>query len=186
MGLPVLLVPVAPSGLQKAPEVTPALGAGAFTGGAGTECGAGTGLGSSRAGAEATVEGIGGTSGWIDSTTDVVGSGVTGIGESADSGLVAGTDVTAGFELVAVTGAALCSVFVRETGSTESFFGATTPIKMNSKNDAANTHPAVLRLRMRAQCRRPRTRAMTAMTTVPIHTRTRMDATACINDVPGC
>ncbi len=177
MGLPVLLMPGAPSGLQKAPGVTPALGAGASAVGAGSGRGAGTGAGSSGAGTCATVEGAEGAKGCI--ATGVVGAGVTGI--SVGSELVAGVGVRF---VIVVAGAVLGSEFVCVPDSTESSFGATTPIMMSHRKDAARTHPAVLRLRMRAQPKRPRTRLMTAITTRAIHTRTRMDTTACMNFVP--
>ncbi|SUB47635.1 Uncharacterised protein [Nocardia brasiliensis] len=148
MGLPVLLMPGAPSGLQKAPGVTPALGAGASAVGAGSGRGAGAGAGSSGAGTGAAVDGTDGAKGWI--ATGVVGAGVAGI--SVGSELVAGVGAGLGMGFViVVAGVVLGSEFVCVPGSTESAFGATTPIMMSNRKDIAKTHPAVLRLRMRAQ-----------------------------------
>lgn len=170
--LPVLLVPVAPAVLQNAPGVTGF--AGTATDGTGITGGTGTTVG-------ASTDCVSGGTG----TTVVVGDGTATMVE-----VVGATDVDAvvvGVETgadVVVVGAMLEADTEERPGCIESCFGATNPATTNTGTDAANTHPAVLRLPMRAQRRRPRTRPMTATTTMPIQSRTRTEATTCIILIP--
>lgn len=176
MGLPVLLVPVAPAELQNAPAVT-GFGGAATVGATGA------------AGAGGVV-----TAGTTGSTIGVSGACVGGAGTSIEGGssasdivvgvVVAGVDVVVvgvtGIGWVLVVGAGLADIAEDSGFCAESCFGATNPIAMKTATDATNTHPAVRRLPMRAHRTRPRMRPMTEMTTMTIQMRTRTEVSTCM------